>query len=326
MGSEDGSKYVGRFAPSPSGPLHFGSLVCALASYLHAKQNQGLWLVRIEDIDTPRIDDKYSKIILESLNAHQLVSDNEPVYQSQRHRLYESQLHFLEKQHRVYACECSRKTIRARSGHYDGFCRERGLSFHKRAIRFKQDQKVSHSDHALFEDLHWGLQRITHPIHKEDPVIKRADGIYAYHLAVVCDDIDQKVSHIVRGFDLVDTTPIHQSIYDAFNETPPRYLHIPVVVQAKHEKLSKQHHSPAIDNDKALDNLKLALQYLGCSPYFQNSMSNRKKFDKLANQMLAIKQIGQLLDWAVENWHLNLLPKQSELMIDVNNNTYSLPD
>ncbi|MGB3724587.1 MAG: tRNA glutamyl-Q(34) synthetase GluQRS [Glaciecola sp.] len=302
--------YVGRFAPSPSGPLHFGSLVCALASYLHAKQHNGRWLVRIEDIDTPRVNSAMNDVILSSLHAHHLYSDEPVVYQSHRHTLYEKTLSQLRSMHRIYACECSRKQIKARSGYYDGHCRDKSLAFAEHAIRFLQQQP-----RTAFCDMHLGKQNITHPIATEDPVLKRRDGIYAYHLAVVADDIAQEVTHIVRGMDLLDTTPIHLNLTEALDAVHPKYLHIPVISQQVGEKLSKQHHAPPIDDNRALDNLKLALQYLGIHRAFNPNLSN---------DMQKITDIDTLLDWAITHWTHNLLPKQAEVLISVTNNVYSM--
>jgi len=308
MNCSSKSSYIGRFAPSPSGPLHFGSLVCALASYLHAKQHQGSWLVRIEDIDTPRIDPNMNKVILDALQAHGLQWDDEVTYQSQKHSLYETTLAQLNSQNMLYACKCSRRIIRERSGVYDGHCRLFQLPHKDHALRF-----VHAGRHACFNDLHLGPQNIKHSLATEDPVLKRADGIYAYHLVVVADDIDQGITHIVRGMDLLETTPLHLSLYEALGHTPPQYLHIPVIVQKPGEKLSKQHHSPAIDNSRALENLKLALHFLGL-----NSPNAQLSIDK-------ITQIETLLRWAIEHWSPQMLANQSEILISVANGVYSVP-
>lgn len=294
--------YVGRFAPSPTGPLHFGSLVCALASFLHAKQNNGKWLVRIEDVDTPRTDPSMSVSIVASLRSHGLLWDDEISYQSQHFMTYEAYLTKLAANKMLYACGCSRQQIKSRSSAYDGHCRDLGLSFNEHAIRFKHN-----SDNSKFTDLFWGKRHVKDSIAREDPVVKRADGIYAYHLAVVVDDIEQHVSHIVRGNDLLATTPVHLSLFEALNAPPPQYIHIPVVAQNPNEKLSKQHRSPAIDNSKPIENVKLALQYLG-----------------VKQEKLPIRpNMTELLDWAIANWSLKLLPKQSELLISVTNDVYS---
>ncbi|MFW8591652.1 tRNA glutamyl-Q(34) synthetase GluQRS [Glaciecola sp. 2405UD65-10] len=308
MNTSEKSMYVGRFAPSPSGPLHFGSLVCALASYLHAKQHNGKWLLRIEDIDTPRINPAMNEVILRSLELHGLKWDNEVSYQSQRHHLYEHTLSELEKRKLIYACSCSRKQIRARSGTYDGHCRLRNLPSAGHAIRFMHSNKHTH-----FQDLYKGEVHIKHAIASEDPVLKRADGIYAYHLAVVADDIEQGVTHIVRGNDLIDTTPIHLGLYAALKQNAPQYLHIPVLVQKQGEKLSKQHHSPAIDDQTPLANLKLALYFLGLQTPAYNA------------EIEQLTSVESLLAWATVNWQSKMLSKQSEILISVTNGVYSVP-
>lgn len=294
-------QYRGRFAPSPSGPLHFGSLVCALASYLHAKQHNGKWLLRIEDIDTPRVDPHATTLILQSLHAHGLRWDEEIVYQSQRTALYEEYLDTLHANGCLYACECTRKEIRARGNSYDGFCRTKKLSYAGRSTRF-----VQFINNSQFTDIAKGDTYITHPMVNEDPVLKRADGIFCYHLAVVVDDIEQNITHIVRGGDLLETTSVHLSLYQAFKKPAPDYMHIPIVVHKPNEKLSKQNLAPTIDNTKALENLKLALVYLGIS----------------APKTAHILTVEQLLAWANSHWRPNLIPKQTELLISMVNGVY----
>lgn len=296
------SAYVGRFAPSPTGPLHFGSLFCALGSYLHAKQNNGKWLVRIEDIDTPRVDESTIKTILDCLQAHGLQWDDDVVFQSQRHALYDSYLDSLNKQELLYACACTRSQIRSRGLSYDGHCRLLGLPFSANAIRFIQT-----NDNTHFHDGMWGMTHINHAMATEDPVLKRADGIFSYHLSVVVDDIEQGVNHIVRGNDLLDTTPVHLSLYQALHKPSPRYMHLPIIVQKAHEKLSKQHYSPAVDNGNAINNIKLALIYLGLPE----------------THLPKTGSIEQLLYWAINNWHPKLVVKQTELLISVTNDVYS---
>jgi len=294
--------YIGRFAPSPSGPLHFGSLVCALASFLHARKQQGKWLVRIEDIDTPRIDASMNSVILNTLQTHGLQWDDEVVYQSERHALYEAYLSKINAQNLLYACACSRKQIRQRSGTYDGHCRNLALPFDQCALRFKHLTANSH-----FVDLFLGKFKVTHPIATEDPVLKRADGIYAYHLAVVVDDIEQKVNHIVRGYDLFETSPVHLSLFQAFDASTHQYLHVPIIVQAPNQKLSKQHHSPSVDNHLAIENIRLALRYIGVSSAL----------------IPKVQKVEQLIAWAIDYWQPNLMPKQTELLISTTNGVYS---
>ncbi len=294
--------YVGRFAPSPSGPLHFGSLLCALVSFLDARANNGKWLIRIEDIDTPRIDPKFIEIILHSLKAHCLDWDSEVILQSERHELYHQYLNKLNSAELIYGCNCSRKQIRARSQFYDRYCRDKQLPFTQNAVRFKQ-----HCCHNAFFDKFLGKVNITHPIASEDPVLRRADTIYAYHLAVVVDDIEQGVTDIIRGNDLLDTTPIHLALYDAFQTVPPHYGHMPILVQKPNQKLSKQHHSPSIDDSIPLDNLKLALKIIG----FDEKIISRST------------NINTLLGWAIDKWNSIQMPKKSEILISTTNGVYS---
>ncbi|MFC4700892.1 tRNA glutamyl-Q(34) synthetase GluQRS [Glaciecola siphonariae] len=319
--------YIGRFAPSPSGPLHFGSLVCALASFLHARQASGTWLIRIEDIDTPRIDSAFSPIIIESLAAHGMHCDDvypnladagacEPdentkhkangciVYQSERHHLYQDTLNTLAASNSIYGCACSRKDIRSRASYYDQHCRDLGLSFEQHAVRWKNP-----CINSSFEDLHFGHLTVDPRMANEDPVLKRADGIYAYHLAVVADDIAQGVTHIVRGADLIDTTVLHIEMFKALGAQPPTYLHIPVAVSEAGQKLSKQHHAPAIDASRASDNLKSALMFLGMSTEQLSPISNTS-------------DVSKIVSWAIDNWRPNMLPKQTEILTFQANNVY----
>lgn len=297
------SSYVGRFAPSPSGPLHFGSLACALASFLHAKQAKGNWLVRIEDIDTPRTHESLSQNILQTLAAHGLHADKEVVYQRQRHHLYEKTLAMLNHNHSLYACQCSRKDIRARANYYDQYCLNRNLPFDNAAIRWQNKTQQTE-----FSDLHYGSVAVDPDMATEDPIMKRADGVYAYHLAVVADDIDQGITHIVRGSDLIETTVLHISLFKALGKAAPQYLHIPIAVGGNRQKLSKQHFAPALDNSKALDNLKSALIFLGLE----------------AKPMVTINDIATLIDWAIIHWQSESLSLQTEILVSHTNGVYCI--
>jgi glutamyl-Q tRNA(Asp) synthetase len=326
--SQSKRPYIGRFAPSPTGPLHFGSLVCALASFLHAKQAGGKWLVRIEDIDTQRCSEEMTRSILNALLAHGMqwdVSDepssfaglssqqnnlvsNKTIhdfpgvsYQSTRSSLYEETLARLKAKDCVYACSCSRKEISMRAAYYDRHCRELGLEFDHLAIRWKNDAARN-----SFTDLHLGKQSVNERMAKEDPVLKRADGLYGYHLAVVADDIEQGITHIVRGADLIETTPLHISLFEALGALAPSYLHIPLAAETPGQKLSKQNLAPAIENDNALSNIKSALAFLGAAPEaFKN-----------------VNEIDALLDWAITHWQIELLPSQTEILVLRTNNVY----
>lgn len=259
--------YVGRFAPSPSGPLHFGSLVCALASYLDAKQNAGKWLVRIEDIDPPREQIGASDKILRCLEAHGLHWDGPVRYQSQRGEAYREVLTQLKAEDLTYPCSCTRKRLMLLQGCYDGFCRTHPISeAEPTAVRLKVHDLPPHYRHistdlSFYDSVAGNISE--NLAHKGDFVIHRKDGLFAYQLAVVVDDIDQGISHVVRGDDLLDTTTKQIFLYHLLDQTAPAFAHIPVVLDACGNKLSKQNHAPAVDNTTAAENLVEALAQLG---------------------------------------------------------------
>ncbi|MBA5605243.1 tRNA glutamyl-Q(34) synthetase GluQRS [Duganella sp. FT3S] len=258
------SPYIGRFAPSPTGPLHLGSLVAAMASYLDARAHGGLWLVRIEDVDGDRNVDGADRHILASLQRCGMQWDGEVTWQSQRTALYEAALRQLEAAGAVYPCGCSRKEIadsqlslsgkQAQANIYPGTCRH-GLAPGKtaRALRLK----VPQSPHCVigFQDRWAGYvsQDLTDEV--GDFVIKRADGYWAYQLAVVVDDGAQHITDIVRGADLLDSTPRQIYLQQLLGLPQPRYLHVPVVVNERGEKLSKQTGAQAFDTGAAPDQL-----------------------------------------------------------------------
>lgn len=258
--------YIGRFAPSPSGPLHLGSLVCALASYLDAKANHGKWLVRIEDIDPPREQAGADKLILNSLKAHGLYWDDEVGYQSKFHQRYFARLNELKQKKLSYHCNCTRKRLKTLSNLYDGHCRLRLLT-HKTpsAIRLNTDDasRVTQTENGVsFNDLIQG--DIYENIQKSgDFIVHRKDGLFAYQLAVSSDDTAQKITRVVRGSDLLETTNKQILLMALFGTAPPSYAHIPVLVDEYGNKLSKQNHAPAIKNDAVVSNLNLAMKALG---------------------------------------------------------------
>jgi glutamyl-Q tRNA(Asp) synthetase len=247
--------YIGRFAPSPTGPLHIGSLVAAMASYLDAKVHDGLWLVRIEDVDGDRNVAGADEHILASLQRCGMRWDGDVTWQSRRTGLYEQALARLGDL--AYPCGCSRKEIadsqlsltgrQAQALIYPGTCRH-GLAPGKSARSLRL--KVPQSPHCVigFDDRWAG--HVSQDLTDEagDFVIKRADGFWAYQLAVVVDDGDQRVTDIVRGADLLDSTPRQIYLQQALGLPQPRYLHVPVVVNQLGEKLSKQTGAMAFDN------------------------------------------------------------------------------
>ncbi len=287
--------YRGRFAPSPTGPLHAGSLVAALASWLDARAHSGQWLVRIEDVDSTRCLPGMDQLILQQLAALGLVSDQPPVYQRQRHARYQAALDLLVARKLAYPCACSRKDIeeacaaqgapRARHGEliYPGTCRNGLHGRAARAWRMRIDARATASpDNAskscpeaiktiaidTDEALHWTDRRLgaqSQNVAREvgDFVLRRADGLFAYQLAVVVDDADQHITHVVRGEDLADNTARQIVLQRALGLPPPSYLHTPLVLGANGEKLSKQNGAAALDTSAPLTALNAAAQALG---------------------------------------------------------------
>jgi len=267
--------YSGRFAPSPTGPLHAGSLVAALASWLDARAHGGTWLVRMEDVDTPRCVPGASEQILQQLATCGLVSDEPVVWQSQRGAHYQQALDPLIHTGHAYPCGCSRKDIEAalqtqglsRERHqaavYPGTCRpERGGLQGKpaRAWRFAVDPA---SADVRWTDRRLGTQTQNVATAVGDFVLKRADGLWAYQLAVVVDDAAQGITHVVRGEDLADNTPRQILLQRALGLPTPAYLHTPLVLGTNGEKLSKQNGAQALDLSDPLAALNQAAQSLG---------------------------------------------------------------
>lgn len=252
--------YRGRFAPSPTGPLHFGSLVTALASYLEARAHGGTWLVRIEDLDPLREYPEATEQILASLTVHGLESDEPVRLQSSCHNRYEQMIDRLIAQGRAYRCICSRKELQANKGRHPHKCRDIAIDSGDQpfAVRFALETETS-----AWQDQLLGPQKQQVDAELDDPVIRRKEGFYAYQLAVVADDIDQRITHVVRGSDLLEMTAQQCQIYRALGGTIPAWLHIPVIVNEQGQKLSKQNLAPALDDLKPADNLLAALTALG---------------------------------------------------------------
>ncbi|QIL73720.1 tRNA glutamyl-Q(34) synthetase GluQRS [Diaphorobacter sp. HDW4B] len=282
-------QYVGRFAPSPTGPLHAGSLVAALASWLDARAAGGRWLVRIEDVDQPRCSQAAADTILSQLAACQLLPDEPPLYQTQRTARYQQLLDQLLADHWAYPCGCTRRDIalalesqgqtheRHTEQVYPGTCRD-GLHGHEaRSWRFHTSRRQQSSsidsrnersitlsrDGVSWQDRRLGAQFQDVASAVGDFVLLRADGIWAYQIAVVADDADQGITHIVRGEDLTDNTARQIMLQATLGFQSPAYLHTPLVRAADGEKLSKQHGAPAIDSAQPLVALCLAAAALG---------------------------------------------------------------
>ena len=249
--------YRGRFAPSPTGPLHLGSLVAALVSYLDARQRDGAWLVRIEDLDPPREQSGAADAILRSLEAHGLCWDESVRYQSQRSEAYEEALRDLARMDQLFWCRCSRKQL-AGFDVYPGTCRGHRQPRSDAAIRWQVPEVIER-----FVDRYQGEQRIDLARALGDVVLRRRDGPFAYQLAVTVDDLDQGITEVVRGIDLLGSTPWQRALFRTLGATPPDYAHFPVLVADNGQKLSKQNQAPALDDDRAVANLQQAFGYLG---------------------------------------------------------------
>jgi glutamyl-Q tRNA(Asp) synthetase len=258
-------RYTGRFAPSPTGPLHFGSLVAALASWLDARAAGGTWLLRIEDLDKPRAQPGAADKILRQLEGLGLTWDGPVLYQSARGASYRSALEALERRSATYPCGCTRSEIAdsalAIDGAriYPGTCRD-GLAPGRRA---RATRVRTASEPIRFVDRVQG--EIAQSVEREvgDFVLCRADGVIAYQLAVVVDDAEQGVTDVVRGADLLDSTARQIWLQRLLGYSTPRYLHVPAAVNASGEKLSKQTGAPAVDATRPVRERALALAFLG---------------------------------------------------------------
>lgn len=254
------TRYIGRFAPSPSGRLHFGSLVAAVASYCDARSNNGKWLVRIDDLDPPREVDGAADDILNTLEGYSLHWDDNVIYQSRRHDLYASALEQLRSAGLAFGCVCSRRDLDAVDGlqFYPGTCKQ-GLpiGLTERSVRF-----TAPPEEFTWQDAVQGLQT-SPPNSVSDFIVRRADGHYAYHLAVVVDDDDSSITHIVRGVDLLPSTHSHILLQSALSLHYPQYAHVPVVVNPLGLKLSKLTNADPIEISDAPEQLSKALKFLG---------------------------------------------------------------
>ena len=279
--------YCGRFAPSPSGPLHLGSLVTALGSWLDARAHQGTWRLRIEDIDPPSavkgaVDDQ-----LKALEHFGLFWDGALCWQSERSDAYEDALRTLRS--RLFWCTCRRAQLQAMAPNYAGTCHTQHSPppHETAAIRLRGKPE------AGFADRDQGWCRVTDA--GEDPVLKRRDGLWAYTLAVVVDDAAQGITDIVRGADLISTTPVQIMLQQALGLPTPRYLHLPLITAADGRKLSKQNHAEGLDLSQRPRLLRMAMAALGLSPPTEVDAS-------------------ELLAWGVEHWHQrNRMPLQQSL-------------
>jgi len=288
------SPYIGRYAPSPSGPLHFGSLAAAVASFAEARHAGGAWHVRVEDVDTPRVVPGAADGILRTLEACGMAWDGEVMYQSRRGEAYEAAIETLRARRPLYACICSRREIAdsALTGIdgpvYPGTCREARHAQPGRACRID-----TRGVRIAFEDGVQGAQSQDVAGEVGDFVLRRADGIYAYQLAVVVDDGAQGVTHVVRGADLLDSTPRQIWLQQQLGLPIPRYAHVSVAVTAAGEKLAKQTGAPPVDALPPARALCAALDFLGQQPPTE----------------LTSADVATVWAWALAHWDTARVPR-----------------
>lgn len=288
MGHLKPSTYIGRFAPSPTGLLHAGSLLAAVASYCDAKANRGQWLVRMEDLDPPREMAGAKDAILHTLESYGLHWDGDVWYQSQRLSAYHSALEQLLDAQQAYYCTCSRKPLLRQYGPlYPGLCRGTysppNAAYSVRVLT--EDIQVH------FEDTLQGPQHTDLANTISDFIVKRKDGLFAYHLAVVIDDAAQGITDIVRGVDLLDTTPCHVHLQQLLGLPTPTYSHIPVIVGSDQVKLSKQTFAEPIPSDNPSPHLWRSLVLLNLNP----------------PECLKHEKCDTILKWGVAHWERSSL-------------------
>jgi glutamyl-Q tRNA(Asp) synthetase len=301
-------QYIGRFAPSPTGPLHFGSLVAAVASYCDAKHNQGKWLLRMEDVDKPREMAGATDDILYTLEAFGFKWDGADVnsrilFQSQRSDIYQHYLQHLNRNGFIYACTCSRKEIAdsATSAGIEGAIYPKTclLNSGLKPIDIKTNVHAAYRAMVLDKDIGFtdAVQgKVTQNLARDigDFILKRKDGLFAYQLAVVVDDALQGITHVVRGADLLNSTPRQIYLQKLLDFTTPQYAHVPVVVNAKGEKLSKQTFAKNITPAAAPALLFEALRFLGQNPSAEIKNAS----------------LNELWNWAIANWKIKNIPRQ----------------
>jgi glutamyl-Q tRNA(Asp) synthetase len=283
---------IGRFAPSPTGPLHLGSLLTAVASFLQARSRGGRWLVRIEDLDTPRSVPGASDRILRTLERHALYWDGSVLYQHDRVHHYVAAIERLTAAGHTFACTCSRSQLNDRI--YPGRCRNNGnwQGNEPHSVRLVVPAATLGLDDAI-------QGRYAQRLDKDvgDFVILRRDGIVAYQLAVVVDDIDQRITEVVRGADLLDNTPRQLLLFELLGAPAPRYAHVPVLIDRTGQKLSKQTFASAVEEQHPGVNLNLMLTLLGHEPPTQ----------------LRSAAPDELIGWAVQHWDLARVPRGATL-------------
>lgn len=289
-------RVIGRFAPSPTGPLHFGSVIAALGSYLDAKARGGDWLVRMEDLDPPREQAGADTLILKTLEALGLEWDGAVMYQGQRSEIYQESVDRLFEKELAYYCTCSRKEIARNneSAIYPGTCRGHHEPRNNSAIRTTINKEL-----ITFTDRLQG--NFTYNLETDfgDFVVKRRDGLFAYHLAVAIDDAAQGITDIVRGADLLTSTPRQIYLQHVLGLPTPVYLHLPVAMDDSGAKLSKQSYADPVGTTKAVPTLVRALKYLNQDVPDNYDLENKT----------------ELLKWAISHWNADALPAVKSITV-----------
>ena len=293
--------YRGRFAPTPSGPLHFGSLIAATGSYLQAKSLNGEWLLRIDDIDPPREQKGAADAILSTLEGFGFEWDSEVLYQSTRTQRYQEAVDELIQQRVAYACSCSRKALlknteQTKGGTiYPGFCRNKSLNITtETSTRLRCDNEP-----VQFVDLIQGNQSFDMENDIGDFILQRRDRIFSYHLASGIDDAEQQITEVVRGADLLNCTPCHIHVQRRLNLPSPQYHHLPIAINRTGQKFSKQTHASPIDAKDSVALLYNTLKFLGQMPPINLMDSSQQDIWK----------------WAKINWRLNLVPQKLQITV-----------
>ena len=291
----DTSTYRGRFAPSPTGPLHFGSIITAVASYADARAHEGEWLLRIEDVDEPRTVTGSANNILRTLETLGFEWTGDVLYQTHRTQAYHDAMQQLAQQKLIYRCTCTRSELNTLSDNsvYPGLCAHKNHPAHiQHAVRLRTENKRIEFNDAVMDLYGQNLQTDV-----GDFIIRRRDGLFAYQLAVVVDDAFQGITHIVRGADLLDSTPRQIYLQQCLHYPATEYMHLPLAVNAAGEKLSKQTYAARIKTDSAV--LFDALRFLGQQPPAE----------------LEHESIPDIWRWACTHWHSQTIPKQPKILV-----------
>jgi len=284
---------TGRFAPSPTGPLHFGSVVAAVASYMQAKSQHGKWLLRMDDIDTPRNQAGADTSILKSLEILGLHWDDKVLFQSHRQEAYQEALDLLSYKSLLYRSTCTRKQLQGNA--YPGTCRNKQHSpDQQHALRVLSNQEAINFN----DEIQGHFQQILET-EIGDFIVHRADGLVAYHIATVVDDAYQNITEIVRGADLLDSTPRQIYLQEILDYNIPTYAHLPVAVDKQGYKLSKQYHAKPINDEDPVTTLILALDFLGQQP------------DKL----LAQGPVEEIIQWGIKHWSSEKIPRLDSIEV-----------